>query len=68
MGTATLGLGDGVAAQYQLQERVRVPAGTPRLLYYIHITRGFSEKPLVMYNITNAFLFRPPLKLHRRSK
>jgi hypothetical protein len=42
----------------------------PSLLYYIHITGGFLEKPLVMYNITSAFLFRPPMKFtyHRRSK
>jgi hypothetical protein len=42
----------------------------PRLLYCKHITGGFLEKPLVMYNITSAFLFRPPVicKLHRRSK
>jgi hypothetical protein len=42
----------------------------PRLLYCIHITGGFLEKTLVMYNITSAFLFRPPVicKHHRRSK
>jgi hypothetical protein len=42
----------------------------PRLLYCIHITGGFLEKPLVMYDITSAFLFRPHVisKLHRRSK
>jgi hypothetical protein len=50
---------------------VRVPAlEPPSLLYYIHITGGFLEKPLVMFNITSGFLFRPPVKFtyHRRSK
>jgi hypothetical protein len=42
----------------------------PSLLYCIHITSGFLEKPLVIYNITSGFSFRPPVicKLHRRSE
>ena len=33
----------------------------PRLLYCIHITSGFLEKPLVMYNITRGFSKNPPV-------
>jgi hypothetical protein len=70
LGSATAWRSNSLAAQYQFGRELGFLLEPPRLLYYIHITGGLLEKPLVMYNITSAFLFRPLVicKLHRRSK
>jgi hypothetical protein len=59
--------GTGTAAQYQPSSvsgsgRVRVPAGTSEPFYIVNNHRRiFRKNPLVIYNITSAFLLRPPV-------